>query len=64
MFFKVFGTGGTWNQTELKPSNSGKDIKFPAESLVEIELDGPMIGELRKIKIWVSFKSLLYLRRN
>ena len=54
MFFKLFGTAGTWNQTELKPLNSGKDVKFPAESLVEIELDGPMIGELRKLKIWVN----------
>jgi hypothetical protein len=53
------GAYGNWNQTELLPSNkNNKEIKFPAESLVEIEMEGPVIGDLRKLKIWHTAKSI------
>lgn len=53
VMFKLFGDAGTWEQTELKPKNS-TGIKFPTNSIVEIELNGPILGELNKLKIWVN----------
>jgi hypothetical protein len=28
-------------------------MKFPADSLIDTELVGPIIGDLKKLKIWV-----------
>jgi hypothetical protein len=54
----LFGTAGTWESTELKGSNLNKELKFPPNSLVELELNGPVIGDLKKIKIWHNGKSI------
>lgn len=51
MWFKIIGTAGVWEKTELKKKN--KEVNFAADSLVEIEIEGPVIGDLKKIKIWV-----------
>jgi hypothetical protein len=48
----LFGSAGKW-KTKLKVRRSDK-IKFPANSLVEIKLKGPPLGELGKLKIWVE----------
>ena len=61
MFFKLFGTSANWNQTELKPNSSNKEFKFAANSLVDVELDGPLIGDIKKVKIWVIVLLLLLL---
>ena len=61
MFFQLFGTSANWNQTELKPNSSNKEFKFAANSLVEVELDGPLIGEVKKLKIWVKIGFVLYI---
>ena len=56
VFFKLIGTSGVWNQGEFKiPASAvnSKQMKFPPDSLVECELVGPIIGELKKLKIWV-----------
>lgn len=58
MYFKLFGTTGTWEQTEIKPINANKGMRFPSDSLVEVEMDGPIIGDLRKLKIWHSGQTL------
>ena len=57
MWFKLFGTAGTWDSTELKGPHLNKDMKFAANSSVEVELNGPVIGDLKKIKIWHEGKS-------
>lgn len=31
-------------------------MKFPPDSLIEAEINGPIIGDLKKLKIWVNFK--------
>ncbi len=53
MWFKIIGTTGVWDKTELKNQKQNKEIKFLSGSLVEIELEGPFIGDLKIIKIWV-----------
>ncbi len=58
MFFKLFGTNGNWEQTEIKPISTNKDMKFPPDSLVEVDMNGPIIGDLKKIKIWHNGKTL------
>lgn len=56
VMFVLYGSAGTWEQTELKPKNNNSGIKFPQNSLVEVELMGPIIGDLKKLKIWVNRK--------
>jgi len=34
-------------------------MKFPPESLIDIELIGPIIGDLKKLKIWVYKYSII-----
>lgn len=52
VMFKLFGEAGIWHQTELNPKNTS-GIKFPSNSIVELELNGPILGQLKKLKIWV-----------
>ena len=56
VWFKLFGAAGTWEKTDLKPSKMNREMKFPAGSIVEIDLEGPIVGDLKKIKIWVNLK--------
>ncbi|CAF0724098.1 unnamed protein product [Brachionus calyciflorus] len=58
VMFKLYGTAGIWETTELKPKGSSNTEKFPSNSLVEIELNGPVIGDLKKLKIWHNGKSI------
>lgn len=58
VFFKLYGSAGTWNQTELKvdaKSVAANSYKFAPDSVVEINLVGPVIGDLKRLKIWVLF---------
>jgi hypothetical protein len=56
VWFKLTGSAGEWSQTELRtPLKKFGEIKFPADSLVEIQMEGPVIGDLEKLKIWVKF---------
>jgi hypothetical protein len=55
--FKLIGSAGVWEQTELKvdpKTAKNPSFKFPPDSLVEINMIGPVVGDLKKIKIWVS----------
>ena len=59
VFFKLFGTAGTWQTTELKIDPSkiiNPNLKFSPDSLVEVKLVGPVIGDLKRLKIWVNIK--------
>ena len=50
----MIGTSGIWNQTELKVGHTNKmQMKFPPDSIIECELQGPIIGDLKKLRIWV-----------
>jgi hypothetical protein len=56
VYIKLFGSVGTWEQTELKvdpKTAKNPNFKFPPDSLVMISMVGPVVGDLKKIKIWV-----------
>lgn len=53
VYFKLFGSAGDWAQTELRANKKFGEKKFPDDSLVDVYLDGPVIGDLEKLKIWV-----------
>jgi hypothetical protein len=54
VWFKIYGTAGIWEATQLRPNRTNVDAKFTPGSLVEIDLEGPVIGDLKRIKIWVK----------
>lgn len=56
VWFKLYGSAGVWETTQF-PSTA----KFTTGSQVEMVLDGPLIGDLRKIRVWV-FKNLSILK--
>jgi hypothetical protein len=63
VYFKLFGSAGTWEQTPLKvdsKTTKNTSMKFPPNSLAEINLVGPVIGDLKKIKIWVNYRLKFY----
>jgi hypothetical protein len=53
VWFKIIGTDGVWEKTEFKNKNKNREVNFAADSLVEIDIEGPVIGDLKTIKIWV-----------
>ena len=61
VYFKLYGSAGTWEQTEIKHGKKTAQpsgLKFPPDSLVEINMIGPLIGDLRRLKLWHNSKSI------
>ena len=49
----------------MKLTNNPYSPKFESDTLVEVELDGPFIGDLKRLKIWVRhFKTKYVLDSN
>ncbi len=42
----------------MKGANLNKELSFAPNSEVELELNGPVIGDLKKLKIWHDGKSI------
>ncbi len=57
VYFKLYGSAGVWEETELKPA-SNNETKFAPNSLTEVNLVGPVIGDMKKFKIWHDGKSI------